>query len=306
MGEPGQGNITRPVQGGMTRLREGMSGPSCTRGSGIDNSSSGPGGMVLSIASCHGMSRSFGGMYLPMGGGEYGIRGSAPGIIIPMMTPPTGAPQGHFVSIMGEETTEKSISSFIPNLTKPSDKTSAHSELRELRFFLDIEKRSSRKSPVGVLHMKLMEGLERMWPLRTDMLSKLLSPYGATVCGMWCNRLPSSSFNTWPSGVPCTGEENIDFESLVQIEAVTIGRCKEVESLAAAKAFQEAKNALQPSSCGSSANLMHEDGALNFGCSEDSFGAIPLKKRGNLKGGINVTLQFRTYQSDGLIFYLPV
>ena len=90
------------------------------------------------------------------------------------------------------------------------------------------------------------------------------------------------------------------------MEAVTIGRCKEVESLTAAEAFQEAQDAPQPSSCGSSANLLYEDDALNFGSSGDSFAAIPLKKRGNLNGGINITLRFRTYQSDGLIFYLPV
>ena len=103
MGEPGQGDMARPVQGGMTRPREGgMSGPSCTRDSVIDNSSSGPGGIVLSVASCHGMSSSFWGMYLPLGDWEFGIRGSAPGIIISMMTPPTGAPQGHFVSTISD------------------------------------------------------------------------------------------------------------------------------------------------------------------------------------------------------------
>ncbi|KAK2701381.1 hypothetical protein QYM36_019948, partial [Artemia franciscana] len=75
-----------------------------------------------------------------------------------------------------------------------------------------------------------------------------------------------------------------------QIESMTIGRCKEVESLAAATAFQEAKDAPQPSSCGSSANLLYEDGALNCGSLKDSFAAIPLKKRGNLNGGISNTL----------------
>ncbi|XP_065577471.1 laminin subunit alpha lam-3-like isoform X2 [Artemia franciscana] len=115
----------------------------------------------------------------------------------------------------------------------------------------------------------------------------------------------SSKFNGCISDL-IINNEIIGFESLVQMEAVTIGRCKEVESLTAAEAFQEAQDAPQPSSCGSSANLLYEDDALNFGSSGDSFAAIPLKKRGNLNGGINITLRFRTYQSDGLIFYLPV
>jgi len=37
-----------------------------------------------------------------LGDGKYGIRGSAPGIIISMMTPPTGAPQAHFVSTISD------------------------------------------------------------------------------------------------------------------------------------------------------------------------------------------------------------